>query len=307
MVEGSGFLQWLSVYALALNDDLDVLLLDEPGAHLHSTLQAHLVEELGQLARDNSKQCLLATHSTTILGEARIDSIFRMEERSYLDDEGGRVRLFSGLGSRFAPRIDHLKRYELLFLYEGVSDLDILKSWAATLNIPWPDNLVWWSCTNDRIERESIFKTFKTEIDGLKALSLQDRDDYPFTNTNADLTFDSLQPFKNGLGLRRWRRRNIENYLLCPAAIGRAASISEQEVRSLLSNYHALNITDDFIVSQCADALANVNGKDVVTKNKRSIEATFNIGYLDIAKAMEADEIPEDPKTLLHEIANFCQ
>lgn len=35
MVEGSGFLQWLSVYTLATSPDADVLLFDEPDAHLH--------------------------------------------------------------------------------------------------------------------------------------------------------------------------------------------------------------------------------------------------------------------------------
>lgn len=43
MVEGSGFLQWLSVYTLALNPSINVLLLDEPDAHLHTTLQDHLL------------------------------------------------------------------------------------------------------------------------------------------------------------------------------------------------------------------------------------------------------------------------
>ena len=47
-------------------------------------LQGHLVHKLRQLARENEKQVLLATHSTTILGEARIERIFRMEERGYL-------------------------------------------------------------------------------------------------------------------------------------------------------------------------------------------------------------------------------
>ena len=72
MVEGSGFLQWLSVYALALNKDLDVLLLDEPDAHLHPAPQGHLTHKLGQVVRENKKQVLLATHSTTILSETTV-------------------------------------------------------------------------------------------------------------------------------------------------------------------------------------------------------------------------------------------
>ena len=71
MVEGSGFLQWLSVYALALNKDLDVLLLDEPDAHLHPVPQGHLTHKLAKLC-ENKKQVLLATHSTTILSETTV-------------------------------------------------------------------------------------------------------------------------------------------------------------------------------------------------------------------------------------------
>lgn len=76
MVEGSGFLQWLSVYALALSKELDILLLDEPDAHLHPSLQGHLIHKLGQLSRENRKQVLLATHSTTILSETKVDRVF---------------------------------------------------------------------------------------------------------------------------------------------------------------------------------------------------------------------------------------
>jgi ABC-type histidine transport system ATPase subunit len=150
MVEGSGFLQWLSVYALALNKELDVLLLDEPDAHLHPTLQGHLIHKLNQLARENHKQVLLATHSTTILSETKVEQIFRMEDRDYLKDEGGRVSLFIGLGSQYAPRLDQLKRCKRLFLHDGPSDLEMLQAWVKTLGYTWPDNLVCWKYTKER-------------------------------------------------------------------------------------------------------------------------------------------------------------
>ena len=140
MVEGSGFLQWLSVYALALNKELDVLLLDEPDAHLHPTLQGHLIHKLSQLARENRKQVLLATHSTTILSETKVEQIFRMEDRSYLKDERGRVSLFVGLGSQYAPRLDRLKRCKRLFLHDGPSNIEILQAWARRLGMPWPES-----------------------------------------------------------------------------------------------------------------------------------------------------------------------
>ena len=236
MVEGSGFLQWLSVFALALNKDLNVLLLDEPDAHLHPALQGHLIHKLSQLARENNKQVLLATHSTTILAETRVDRIFRMEDRSYLDDEGGRVKLFVGLGSQYAPRLDQLKRCKRLFLHEGISDIEILQAWVRTLGLAWPENLVCWNYTRDRAAREILFSELREEIPDLRCISLQDRDGYPLGNTCRDLRFDDLPEFKQGLGLRRWRRRNIENYLLHPAAIARVSGRPEQEVRTLLEN-----------------------------------------------------------------------
>jgi predicted ATPase len=307
MVEGSGFLQWLSVYALAVDKELHVLLLDEPDAHLHPALQGHLIQKLRQLARENGKQVLLATHSTTILSETSVDRIFRMEDRGYLSDEGGRVKLFVGLGSEYAPRLDQLKRHKRLFLHDGPSDLDILQSWARTLGLEWPTNLVCWKYTKERPAREILFDELRAEIPELKGISLQDRDDYPFTMTQADLTFDNLPLFKRRLGLRRWRRRNIENYLLQPSAIARAAGRSEDDVRQLLLVRHGLNVLDNFTVSQCVDVLASVDGKAIIATDAHSVAAEFGVNYQQIAAAMQPQEIPDDGKELLRQLVEVCQ
>lgn len=307
MVEGSGFLQWLSVFALALNKEIQVLLLDEPDAHLHPALQGHLTHKLGQLARENQKQVLLAAHSTTILSETKVERIFRMEEKGYLADESERVGLFVGLGSQYAPRLDQLKRCKRLFLHDGPSDLEVLQAWARTLNIAWPENIVCWKYTKDREAREILFAELRSEIHGLKAISLQDRDDHPFAQTKADLTFDSLPLFSKGLGLRRWRRRNIENYLLHPAAIARASGKTELQVRALLNDPHGLNIPADFAISDCVQTLANTDGKEILTKHARSVTAEFGVRYRQIAEVMSAAEIPDDGKTILQQIRDMCQ
>lgn len=306
MVEGSGFLQWLSVYALAVNPEVDVLLLDEPDAHLHPSLQGQLIHKLGQLARENRKQVLLATHSTTILSETKVERIFRMEDRTYLKNEAGRVALFTGLGSQYAPRLDQLKRMKRLFLHDGPTDLEVLQAWAKTLKVQWPEGLVCWKYTKDRGAREILFAELRAEMPGLKCLSLQDRDDYPFAETKADLTFDSLVPFSSkGLGLRRWRRRNIENYLLHPAAIARACGKPEADVRALLGA-HGVTIPADFTKSDCLQTLANTDGKEIITKNANSVTAMFSVTYKDIAENMLTNEIPDDGKTLLNQLIAMC-
>lgn len=308
MVEGSGFLQWLSVYVLALNKGLDVLLLDEPDAHLHPALQGHLIQKLSQLARENQKQVLLATHSTTILSETKVDRIFRMEDRAYLGDEGGRVRLFVGLGSDYAPRFDQLKRYKLLFLHDGPSDINILKAWATTLGWTWPDNLVCWAYKRNSRERGILFEELRNEIPDLKALSLEDRDDFPLAMTAENLTFNNSALFYKGLGLRRWRRRNIENYLLHPEAIARAAGRKSTEVREFLQTVYGLSITTSFKDSNCPETLAYVDGKKILSSEKGlpSVATEFGVDYLQVAEAMLPDEIPDDCRTLLRQIVDLC-
>src|SRR5262249_29952255 len=149
----------------------------------------------------------------------------------------GRVSLFVGLGSPYAPRLDQLKRCKRLFLHDGPSNMEILHAWANRLGKPWPQDLVDWIYKRDAEARKALVSELRKDIPELKVLSLEDRDDYPFAETKQDLTYGSMQPFYSGLGLRRWRRRNIENYLLHPAAIARAAGKTEQDVRGFLETH----------------------------------------------------------------------
>ena len=81
MSEGSGFLQWLSVYAFVLSPSIDVILLDEPDAHLHSTLQSVLMEDLCELADQFHKQVLLASHSCELIRIFDYSSILHLRGR----------------------------------------------------------------------------------------------------------------------------------------------------------------------------------------------------------------------------------
>jgi hypothetical protein len=108
--------------------------------------------------------------------------------------------------------------------------------------------------------------------------------------------------------LRRWRRRNIESYLLHPAAIARASTNkTESDVIALLANPHALNIPTDFTKSECVSALALTDGKEIITKHTRSITAEFGVTYGQIAAAMTVEEIPEDVKTFITQLIEMCK
>jgi len=98
----------LSVYALALGEKASPILLDEPDAHLHPSLQTQLVQTLEDLTAKTGKQVLLATHSTEILRWSDHESVLRFKGNSakYLAAADDKVSLFLGLGSDYAPKID---------------------------------------------------------------------------------------------------------------------------------------------------------------------------------------------------------
>ena len=228
MAEGSGFLQWLSVYALALSPTTQTLLLDEPDSHLHPSLQTQLVDALDDIVASTGKQVLMATHSTEILRNADHTQILAFKNASarYLAQDEHKVGLFVGLGSEYAPKIDPLRKCKRMLIVENHSDARLLAAWAQRLGIAWPKNLVVWPWTGGATERRHLFTQLKAEIPELVAISLRDRDDMSPNQIDAQTLDDkSHNHGAPDLHMKVWRRRHIENYLLWPDAIARAAGI----------------------------------------------------------------------------------
>jgi predicted ATPase len=320
IVEGSGFLQWLSVFALAADPENDVLLLDEADVHLHPSLQTRMLFRLNREAIDKKKQMLYVTHSTEILRAADYRTIYHItkNDRGYLGEESGKVSVIEGLGSLYLPRIEKLKREKRLLIIEGTSDLELLKIWAAKLGIGWPDKLVEWYSTGKPSERKILFAELAKEVAGLQVLSLRDRDDEAPKTTSADLTDGSMRdpavrPAQTStIVYRKWRRRQIENYLVLPAAIARAAlakgrQCTEQEVVEFLAATHSAVINDTFVQTDCNPAIADLRAKEITYEDRNNIEARFGPNRFDIARAMNPEEICDDVKTLLEQIRNFCR
>ncbi|AZB57581.1 hypothetical protein EBL89_20195 [Cereibacter sphaeroides] len=308
MAEGSGFLQWLSVFSLALDPETDVLLLDEPDAHLHPSLQTLLISELESIATNGRKQILLATHSTEILRWAEHSKIltFKNSKARYLADEGGRMGLFAGLGSEFSPRLDKLKRTKALLLVENESDIRIIKLMAEKIGTPIPDDVVVWAWTGSSKERKQLYLQLKADIPGLKAVSIRDRDDLAQNNVDGVSLRDKSEDNSNPeLKLRVWQRRHIENYLLCPAAIARAAKVELDAVTTCLANHHAIVIPNNFTAQDVHQAVKDARGKDIIEVGQNSIEKTFAVSKFKIAGELSEVEICDDVKVIVADILSM--
>jgi len=140
MVEGSGFLQWLSVYTLMLSPELDVILLDEPDAHLHPSLQQQLVNQLGKISGEKEKQVLLATHSTELIRSYEHDKILALRDGKgkYLSKQADKVGILAGIGAVHTPTLHSLIQHKRMLILEAESDsrfIQILSKQAAIPNL----------------------------------------------------------------------------------------------------------------------------------------------------------------------------
>jgi predicted ATPase len=289
MVEGSGFLQWLSVYALATDPEIDILLLDEPDAHLHCSLQELLISKLIELTNKTQKQVLIATHSTEVLKRSSPERILELScnrPPRYLTTENQKVGLLSGLGTAYAPRIDAIMRTKHLLFVEGDFDYTVLKKITQKLGKMWPNEWIEWVNKAGHKERKHLFLALEEEITDLKAISIRDRDDIPINSVGDLLEDKSIDKCPVNLTCKLWRRRNIESYLIWPQAIADTACISLQEVEKRLQEQFGIAVGDSFVQRNAPEALLQVDGKQILK--------TFAIDPLKVAEKIPYSKIPED-------------
>jgi len=307
MVEGSGFLQWLSVYALAVDPAIDVLLLDEPDAHLHTSLQDHLLEGLSGAMPTSSKQVLVATHSSEVLRQALPETIFEVKQGGggsrYLTLDKQKVALLAGLGSDYAPRVDRVRKTKRLLFVEGPSDVLILKLLGERVGRPLPPAWVEWRSASGQKERKQVFLALKEEIPDLVALSLRDRDDDPLESVGPNLQ-DQHAGALADFNCRKWRRRYIESYLVWPPALAAASGMPQKAIEDRLRDDHGIAISlENFTRSDAPAALLDLRAKEVLKDGDEAIFGQLPVTAYDVAREMEESAVPDDIKMLLDELA----
>ena len=296
MVEGQGFLQWLSVYALTLAPDIDVVLLDEPDAHLNASLQKDLLQSLGSMSESMGKQILMATHSPELIRLHDYGQILavRKDNTKYLADSDSKIGILAGIGTVHTPSIHALIESGRILILEAPSDLRFLKLVAKQIEFSWPENVIPWYWTGKASERSRLFEQLKKEIPALKGISIRDRDSEEDSSVDAKLTDKGVKALP-GFSIFKWRRRHIENYLLCKSAIARASGKTILEIENFFQR-HALAIPDDVAPSDVALAIRDAHGKELMSQGD-SVKSNFGVNREDVAAALKPEEVAEDFKT----------
>ena len=186
-----------------------VLLLDEPDAHLEILRQRQIYQQLTEWATIHNSQIIAASHSEVILNEAADrDVVIAFLGRPHRIDDRGSQLLKSLKSIGFEQYYQAEQEGWVLYL-EGSTDLAILQAFAEKLGHPAKDILkrpfVHYVENQPQEARKHFYGLREAKTD-LVGFCLFDRIE---SELQTNLEFREYQ----------WKRREIENYVVCQKEI----------------------------------------------------------------------------------------
>ena len=176
---------------------------------------------------------MMATHATEILKRHNLSRIMRFGDGKpqYLQDEKQRVKLITGLGDEYDTFLEKARISKAILFVVGLSDARILEGVAGKLGIAWPNDLAVKEMTDSHPDRLKFYRNLLPAIDGLRAVSIRDRDKGEIKGVAVDTLLDKGVNTDNfpDFSPRTWRRLEIENYCLNGEAL--AAKFGEDNVK----------------------------------------------------------------------------
>jgi len=222
---GFGFQVWCQMLThLIQSSDKALFLIDEPDIYLHSDLQRQLLGILRNLGPD----ILIATHSTEIITEAEPDDIILINKRK---KSAKRIRnplqlagVFAILGSNLNPILTQLAKTRRAVFVEG-KDFQILGKFARKLGLINVGNRSDFAVVQVEGFNPERVRNLKVGMEitlggKIKVATIFDKD-YRCDGERKSITTE-CQAFCDFVAIHN--RKEIENFLLVPAAIDRAAA-----------------------------------------------------------------------------------
>jgi ABC-type multidrug transport system ATPase subunit len=220
---GHGLQMWLqTMWFLTLAQGTPTVILDEPDVYMHADLQRRIIRFL----RNRHDQTIVTTHSVEIMSEVQPDDILVVDRRHGESCFAGSVlavqAAISRCGSVHNFHLTRLLRAQKMILVEG-KDLRVLKEFQDTLfpksTAPFQGvpnmSISGWSGWKLAVGSSMGFHNALGE--DIKCYCILDSD-YHSPEEIADRYREAQQ---RDVQLHVWRQKEIENYLLIPAAIAR--------------------------------------------------------------------------------------
>lgn len=222
---GSGTLQTLLLLAFLYARPASIMLIDEPDAHQHILLQSQVYRLIRKVAGQRSVQAIIATHSEVVLNHTDSSHViaFLGDNPRSLTTQTERDGLREALKKVTTIDILLANETKAILYVEGQTDTFILHEWARILEHPAQEFLSRpfvhpLGGRHIRTARNHFF-AMQAVYPEMQGLCLLDGDNRSRQDTESA---------KAGLKIVRWKRYEIENYLLIPAAIKRFVSLPFQ-------------------------------------------------------------------------------
>jgi len=292
---GSGFQQVIMLLALLNARPGSVLLLDEPDAHLHVFLQDAIFAELRQVAAKTKSQLVVATHSEVIINAVDAREVCVLLDRPVmLADDAQREALIASL--RVLSNDDIMRALQapgVLYL-EGHTDLDILRAFARVLGHPALEllttKLFWKPIVAESAGGGPGIKA----RDHYAALRLvRDIPALEFVDGDSHAGIQGSEITGRGFQRARWRRYEIESYLVHPDSLARFV---EHTVGEAGAAPHVAALKEYLRTNLPAGVLESPLGDYAFLNNTK---ARVEI----LPPALNAAGLPNLPYTRYHEIA----
>lgn len=308
---GSGFHQVLLLLSYFYARPASVLLLDEPDAHLHVILQRQIYDRLRSVAARRSCQLIVATHSEVLLESTpptRVVSFLGKPHRLVRDDQRDQVR--EAMGRLTTLDLLRAEQGRAVLYCEGQSDFDILRAWAGVLDHPSKRFFAepFFHPNGGRNPREA-----KVHLFALRAIHPRIRGLLLIDGDNRDIADHDIST--EGLTIVRWKRYEIENYLMIPDAIGRllmpdAQDLFGQTASLRATEYLKTQLPESFFRDPLSDA---TQAAVEVPASKKVLPQMFEAAgrpmeksdFFLIAEKMEPHEIHPDVRRVLDKIAEL--
>ena len=241
-LSGSGFHQFLQIFAFILLQKPTTVLLDEPDAHLHASLQKILLSVIKSISKTEKVQIIISTHSKELINRVSPTSILyfykdglpkRLEKRFEI------LEVFQDLGDIDNIDLAKLKDCKKVIFVEGKTDIDFVETFANKYEDSDLVKMIREKTIFIRMgggsksidDMINVLQQFVESENRINAFVLKDREfmldkDYSRYEENMN---------KEGQTFHIWRKNEIENFLLVPALIRRTMETKYQgEADSLL-------------------------------------------------------------------------
>jgi hypothetical protein len=258
---GHGLQMWLQIIWFLVQAGPDsTVILDEPDVYMHADLQRRLI----RILRNKHKQTIVATHSIEILSEVPPESVLIIDRDRPTSQFAGSnpavQRIVDQIGAIHNIQLARLWASRKMILVEG-NDLSALGEFQKVLEPRSTDSLELvpnmeiggWSGWPYVIGSQLFLRNAAGEE--IKMYCVLDRD----YHTESEINERNEQARTKGICLHIWKKKEIENYMLSPAAIRRVVNawpernrdVTESEVAQELERISERLKTDVF------DALSN--------------------------------------------------